>query len=848
MHMFLTNRTLGRWSVGVTLGALLATIGITPAAPTAAQPRNVPPSRLDVTGNTLVDDADAASMIERWQTSHEQGPCSATTPAAGDLNGNGCLDVGDIQSVLTEWGTATTTSTAVPDAQGDMTIQSEAVFTVTSTGNSDDADPNDGLCRTSSNTCTFRAAVTQANLRVGPETIAFNVRNADGSCPALVTIEAPAGAAGFRIEDKSGRVLIDGYTQCGASANTLAVGGNAVIKVELKGNRTIDVNGLSIYSANNVVRGLAIYNWDFQLKLMYGAANDNRIEGNFLGTNAANTFLYETSTPFGEQHHEGVRIQGGGDGAARNIIGGTTPAARNIISGNRKDGIKIQGAGARDNRIIGNYIGLKQDGVTPLRNFTDGVDFEYSAKSNWLGGPTAAERNVISGNFSEGIEISHDPGTQFNSVVGNYFGLTADGRRAAGYGNSETGISFEDAVDSNYAYNNVIAGNGTSGIFFFILGTNNEIHHNKIGVAADGVTSVPNGYQTSYDGQTPPYYERNGITIMGGAQRNKIHNNLIANHPGDGIVLKNTSDAANGHFGETYYNTISQNSLYNNGNPSVSSSGAIDGIWHKPYYVNNTWTYPNQGLPAPTLSSVTASSVSGTSRTRSNQACAGCTIEVFISDKTTLNDSSGDNAGEGKTFVGSGVTNTSGGFSFSISGAAPGQLLTATATDTLGNTSQFSANVAIPGTNRIALPGRFEVEDYNPGGQNVGYYDTTAGNTSGRYRADDVDIQTTSDTSGTYNVAYVAAGEWLAYDVNVTTAGSYRFLVRAATPYSSKRIRIEVDGVNVTGSLTLPNTGGWQTWTDVASSPVSLTAGPHTLRLVAETADLNLNYVQVVTP
>jgi hypothetical protein len=847
--MLHSNRNVRRVIPLITAIVLLASTGLAPAASVLAQARNVPASRLDLTRNLLIDDADAATMIESWQSLHEQGPCQSQQPSARDLDGNGCLDVADIQAVLAQWGSATSADAPLPNAEQPLTAEAEAVFTVNSTGNEDDASTADGLCATASGACTFRAAITQANTRLGPETIAFNVRNADGSCPALVTIAAPAGATGFRIEDKSGRVLIDGYTQCGASPNTLAVGGNAVIKVELKGNRTIDVNGISLYSANNVIRGLAIYNWDFQLKLMYGAASDNRIEGNFLGTNAANSFQYETNSPFGEQHHEGVRIQGGGDGAARNIIGGTTPAARNIISGNRKDGIKIQGAGARDNRIIGNYIGLKQDGVTPLRNFTDGVDFEYGVKYNWLGGTAPGERNVVSGNFSEGIEISHDPGTQFNSVVGNYFGLTADGSRAASYGNSETAISFEDAVDSNYAYNNVIGGNGTSGVFFFILGTRNEVHHNQIGVAANGVTAVPNGYQTSYDGQSPPYYERNGITIMGGAQYNKIYNNLIANHPGDGIVLKNTSDAAHGHFGETYYNTISRNSLYNNGDPAVTGSGAIDGIWHKPYYVNNTWTYPNQGLPTPTISSATVASVAGTSRTRSNQACAGCTIEVFIADKSSASDASGDNAGEGKTFVGSGTTDAAGNFTIAVTGAAQGQLVTATATDTLGNTSQFSANVVVAGgPSRIALPGRFEVEDYKPGGSGVGYYDTTAGNSGGKYRSDNVDIQSTTDTSGSFNVGWVAGGEWLAYDVNVTTAGSYRFSVRAATPYTGSRVRIEVDGVNVTGPITLPNTGGWQTWTNVVSAPVTLSAGPHTLRLVAETSNMNLNYVQVITP
>ncbi len=63
-----------------------------------------------------------------------------------------------------------------------------------------------------------------------------------------------------------------------------------------------------------------------------------------------------------------------------------------------------------------------------------------------------------------------------------------------------------------------------------------------------------------------------------------------------------------------------------------------------------------------------------------------------------------------------------------------------------------------------------QFEDYNTGGQNVGYYDTTAGNTGTKYRADDVDIQNCTDPTTPagqtcYNVGWTAPGEWLAYDV-----------------------------------------------------------------------------------
>ncbi len=127
------------------------------------------------------------------------------------------------------------------------------------------------------------------------------------------------------------------------------------------------------------------------------------------------------------------------------------------------------------------------------------------------------------------------------------------------------------------------------------------------------------------------------------------------------------------------------------------------------------------------------------------------------------------------------------------------------------------------------------------------YYDTTSGNSGGKYRSDDVDIQTTSDSTGNYNLGWIAGGEWLAYDVNVRSTASYVFTVRAATPYTGKSFHIEVDGVNVSGRITVPNTGGWQNWTNVSTVPIALAGGTHPLKLVADTGGFNLNYVTAAT-
>ncbi len=171
--------------------------------------------------------------------------------------------------------------------------------------------------------------------------------------------------------------------------------------------------------------------------------------------------------------------------------------------------------------------------------------------------------------------------------------------------------------------------------------------------------------------------------------------------------------------------------------------------------------------------------------------------------------------------------------------------------DTSGfNLNELTATEAI--SERFELPGTIQVEDYNPGGQDVGYFDTTAGNSGGKYRTDDVDIQqctdpTTPSGKTCYNVGWIAQGEWLAYDVNVATSGQYTFSVRYATPSNGRKLHIELDGVNVTGSINLPNTGGYQVWASVTTDPISLDAGNHTLRIVIETSTLNLNYVTIAS-
>ena len=149
-----------------------------------------------------------------------------------------------------------------------------------------------------------------------------------------------------------------------------------------------------------------------------------------------------------------------------------------------------------------------------------------------------------------------------------------------------------------------------------------------------------------------------------------------------------------------------------------------------------------------------------------------------------------------------------------------------------------------------ALPGTFQAEDFDNGGSGVAYRDTTSGNSGGQYRSTDVDIEDTSDSGGGHDVGWVAAGEWLTYTVNASAAGAYDIDVRVSSAGAGGTFHIEANGTDITGRLTVPNTGGWQKWTTVRKSAVSLNAGQQLWRLVMDTngatnAVGNFNYIRV---
>jgi hypothetical protein len=126
-----------------------------------------------------------------------------------------------------------------------------------------------------------------------------------------------------------------------------------------------------------------------------------------------------------------------------------------------------------------------------------------------------------------------------------------------------------------------------------------------------------------------------------------------------------------------------------------------------------------------------------------------------------------------------------------------------------------------------------QAEDFDKGGEGVAYHDTTPQNEGGQYRTSEgVDIEKTTDVGGGYDVGWTHTGEWMNYTVQATTGGQYDFDARVANFGAGGSFHVNLDTQNVTGTLAVPNTGGFQTFTDVLASNIPIAQGYHVVQLV----------------
>ncbi len=288
---------------------------------------------------------------------------------------------------------------------------------------------------------------------------------------------------------------------------------------------TNTIVGGTAAGAGNLISGNGLFGVYVRSSGSY-TATGNRIEGNYIGTNAAGSAAIANG-------QDGVRIESGG-----NVVGGTTSEARNIISGNTQHGVFLTGELANDNQIQGNYIGTTGDGQLALGNGLDGIPI-VSGANNLIGGSTAGAGNLISGNGRYGVLIQGSL-ANLNKLEGNYIGTNASGMSAIA--NTQSGVLIESALNvvggTQAGARNVIGGNGLHGINLNGgLANGNSIQGNYIGLTADGLSAL-----------APIVLGKYGIQVSSGATNNTIGGttpearNTISGH-NVGVNLETSSNA-----------------------------------------------------------------------------------------------------------------------------------------------------------------------------------------------------------------------------------------------------------------------------------------------------------------
>jgi hypothetical protein len=159
------------------------------------------------------------------------------------------------------------------------------------------------------------------------------------------------------------------------------------------------------------------------------------------------------------------------------------------------------------------------------------------------------------------------------------------------------------------------------------------------------------------------------------------------------------------------------------------------------------------------------------------------------------------------------------------------------------DTAAFALATAPYGGTPAAIPGTVKAENYDTGGQGIGYNVTSVNGTDNSYRSDGVDLETTSATGGGNDLGWTATGQWFRYTVNVATAGTYTVTFEVAAPSAvTGGFHISnSSGTNLSGSVNVTETGGWQDWA-TETATVTLPAGLQVLTLNEDNAGWNIDY------
>jgi CSLREA domain-containing protein len=492
--------------------------------------------------------------------------------------------------------------------------------------------------------CTLRAALSAASANPGPDLIVFDIPLDDPGYDPVSGQWTIAPATPLPVLSDDGTAL-DATTQPApprAAARPLLGVGNCPQALLILNASALSY-GFEVTAADVEITGFAIHS-----ALVHGVY--------IHGTGARDTLI--SCNEITSSADDGLHISAGATGSRI----GSDQEYGNLFSYNGGDGIEITG-GASEHTITGNLIGTTGDGTSAWANAGYGVRIR-GAISNTVGLTSSGGGNLISSNIQGGVLIDGGTGSaRHNLVMNNTIGTNA--AQSAVLPNKD-GVYLLNASNC-FVEGNLIAGNTRDGVTIDgNLATDNMVANNIIGQDPNGPMQRGNqrwgvllqnessknnltGNTIRKNGFEGEYTRQGGVGILTASTNNELRLNEIAANAGDGVYIHSADR-----------NTLDRNSIYNN---------TLLGI--------NNEAGGNQELHPPVIQSYSVNSSNDTVVTAT--ACPGCTVQVFS-----------DNAGEGKNYENQYTADATTG-AVSWTGTPKGLAYTATATDSLGNTSEFSA-------------------------------------------------------------------------------------------------------------------------------------------------------------
>ena len=492
----------------------------------------------------------------------------------------------------------------------------------------------------------LRQAILDANANVGADTISFNIA---GSGVQTIT-------PGSALPAVTSPVTIDGFSQPGSMANTNPTGQglNAVLLIEVVGS-------LGVSTSDTTIRGLVVHGTGsgtfVGITINNGAFSNNKVEGCFIGTDAAGLTRID----------QGFSVQVSLIGGSADTIGGSAPAARNLFAA-CQEAVSITGAASGDT-VEGNLMGLTVAGDALLTPVCSSAS--YAIVVNGTG--HTVKNNVIAGG-SNGLDVSGSGDTFRGNFIGTDvtgtlpFGLSAHGFAVNGTNHVIGGTGAEDG--------NIVAGAGFyNGLE--LSGSGHIVYGNFIGTDRTGTIDLGNLHAGIVG-------IGSDLTIggTGPGEGNTVAFNASVNHAG--ILVQGQRDRIRG------------NRIYGNKNRLGIDLfvGNTEGV--TPNDAGDGDAGPNgaQNFPILLTAGPAAPLGSGTHITGVLNSTASTTFDIdFYSNPACA--PRAQEFLEGQDYIGSTpvTTDGSGNTSFDVTlptTVEPGARITATATDPSGNTSEFS--------------------------------------------------------------------------------------------------------------------------------------------------------------